>query len=54
MTGSGKTLAYIWPAIVHIMHQQELSPDDGPIALILVPTRELALQVIIVNSIFLN
>lgn len=44
-TGSGKTLAYIWPAIVHIMHQPELAPGDGPIALIVLPTRELAIQV---------
>ncbi|KAF7639549.1 hypothetical protein Mgra_00000879 [Meloidogyne graminicola] len=44
-TGSGKTLAYIWPTIVHIMNQEELSPGDGPIALIIVPTRELAIQV---------
>uniref|UniRef100_A0A915LCN1 RNA helicase n=1 Tax=Meloidogyne javanica TaxID=6303 RepID=A0A915LCN1_MELJA len=44
-TGSGKTLAYIWPTIVHIMNQEELAPGDGPIALIVVPTRELAIQV---------
>uniref|UniRef100_A0A914USU1 RNA helicase n=1 Tax=Plectus sambesii TaxID=2011161 RepID=A0A914USU1_9BILA len=44
-TGSGKTAAYLWPALVHIMHQPELQPGDGPIALIVVPTRELAIQV---------
>lgn len=45
MTGSGKTAAYIWPMIVHIAGQPNLEKDDGPIGLILVPTRELALQV---------
>lgn len=44
-TGSGKTMAYIWPAIVHIMEQEELAPGEGPIALVVVPTRELAIQV---------
>jgi ATP-dependent RNA helicase DDX42 len=44
-TGSGKTAAYLWPALVHIMHQSELKQGDGPIALIVVPTRELAIQV---------
>ncbi|XP_011157858.1 ATP-dependent RNA helicase dbp2 [Solenopsis invicta] len=44
-TGSGKTLAYILPAIVHINHQPRLSRNDGPIALILAPTRELAQQI---------
>ena len=45
MTGSGKTAAYLWPMIVHIMGQPNLKKGDGPIGLILVPTRELALQV---------
>ncbi|GBP82973.1 Probable ATP-dependent RNA helicase DDX5 [Eumeta japonica] len=44
-TGSGKTLAYMLPAAVHIVHQQRLSRGDGPIALILAPTRELAQQI---------
>ncbi|XP_029032685.1 uncharacterized protein LOC117604337 isoform X2 [Osmia lignaria lignaria] len=44
-TGSGKTLGYILPAIVHIIHQPRLSPGDGPVALILAPTRELAQQI---------
>ncbi|XP_064630913.1 uncharacterized protein LOC135489471 isoform X1 [Lineus longissimus] len=44
-TGSGKTLSFILPAIVHINHQPYLRPNDGPIALVLVPTRELAQQV---------
>ncbi|XP_054714974.1 probable ATP-dependent RNA helicase DDX5 [Uloborus diversus] len=44
-TGSGKTLAYILPAVVHINHQPPLARGDGPIALILAPTRELAQQI---------
>ena len=44
-TGSGKTAAFIWPMLVHIMDQRELSPDEGPIGLILAPTRELAQQI---------
>ncbi|XP_031782248.1 ATP-dependent RNA helicase dbp2 isoform X2 [Nasonia vitripennis] len=44
-TGSGKTLAYILPAIVHINNQPRLQRGDGPIALVLAPTRELAQQI---------
>ncbi|XP_005994328.1 probable ATP-dependent RNA helicase DDX17 isoform X2 [Latimeria chalumnae] len=44
-TGSGKTLAYLLPAIVHINHQPYLERGDGPICLVLAPTRELAQQV---------
>ncbi|XP_013190726.2 uncharacterized protein LOC106135082 [Amyelois transitella] len=44
-TGSGKTLAYMLPAAVHIVHQQRIQRGDGPVALILAPTRELAQQI---------
>ncbi|XP_037901410.1 DEAD-box ATP-dependent RNA helicase 20-like [Glossina fuscipes] len=44
-TGSGKTLAYVLPAVVHINNQPRLEHSDGPIALILAPTRELAQQI---------
>ncbi|KAG7188356.1 hypothetical protein KM043_008012 [Ampulex compressa] len=44
-TGSGKTLAYILPATVHIHNQPRLSRGEGPIVLILAPTRELAQQI---------
>jgi len=44
-TGSGKTLGYTLPAIVHIKNQDKLKPGDGPIALVLAPTRELAQQI---------
>ena len=44
-TGSGKTLSYCLPAIVHINAQPLLSPGDGPVVLVLAPTRELAVQI---------
>ncbi|EDV41173.1 uncharacterized protein Dana_GF10884, isoform A [Drosophila ananassae] len=44
-TGSGKTLAYVLPAVVHINNQPRLERGDGPIALVLAPTRELAQQI---------
>ena len=45
-TGSGKTLAFILPAIIHIQAQPRLERGDGPIALVLAPTRELACQIL--------
>lgn len=42
---SGKTLAYTIPAIIHILGQPMLQHGDGPIALVLAPTRELAQQI---------
>eukprot|EP00930_Biecheleria_cincta_P019708 TRINITY_DN1497_c2_g1_i1.p1 TRINITY_DN1497_c2_g1~~TRINITY_DN1497_c2_g1_i1.p1 ORF type:complete len:739 (+),score=135.35 TRINITY_DN1497_c2_g1_i1:36-2219(+) len=45
-TGSGKTLAYLLPALPHIEAQSPLPKQRrGPIALILAPTRELAVQI---------
>ena len=60
-TGSGKTISFALPAMLHInacayyilfvirfliiYSQPLLSPGDGPIALILAPTRELAVQI---------
>lgn len=60
-TGSGKTIAFTLPAMLHInayallcifpskfspvFRQPLLAPGDGPIALILAPTRELAVQI---------
>jgi ATP-dependent RNA helicase DDX5/DBP2 len=44
-TGSGKTLAFLLPGIVHINAQPALRPGDGPIVLVLAPTRELANQI---------
>ncbi|RUS88950.1 hypothetical protein EGW08_003286 [Elysia chlorotica] len=51
-TGSGKTLGFMLPAIVHVNHQPYLEHGDGPIVLVLVPTRELAQQVIEVSNEF--
>ena len=54
-TGSGKTLAYIWPMIVHINDQPHINPGvDGPIGLVLTPTRELAKQVYKYASTFIQ
>ncbi|RSH95127.1 ATP-dependent RNA helicase dbp2 [Saitozyma podzolica] len=44
-TGSGKTISFALPAMVHINAQPLLAPGDGPIVLILAPTRELAVQI---------
>ncbi len=43
-TGSGKTLAYLIPSVQRILSEQQ-SADAGTLALVLVPTRELARQV---------
>uniref|UniRef100_A0A336MNI9 Probable ATP-dependent RNA helicase DDX46 n=1 Tax=Culicoides sonorensis TaxID=179676 RepID=A0A336MNI9_CULSO len=44
-TGSGKTLAFILPMFRHILDQPPLEEGDGPIAIILTPTRELCMQI---------
>ena len=48
-TGSGKTIAFVLPALEHIFGQPKLEPGvpgaDEPVALILAPTRELAMQI---------
>lgn len=44
-TGSGKTLAFILPMFRHILDQSQLEEGDGPIAIILTPTRELCMQI---------
>ncbi|KAF4662922.1 atp-dependent rna helicase [Perkinsus chesapeaki] len=44
-TGSGKTLAYLLPMIRHVMAQPPLFYNEGPIGLVIAPTRELALQI---------
>ena len=45
-TGSGKTLAYGIPAVNKIVNAKPLNPSvDGPLALVLAPTRELAQQI---------
>lgn len=44
-TGSGKTLAFILPMFRHILDQPTLEDGDGPIAIIMTPTRELCMQI---------
>ncbi|XP_042497962.1 DEAD-box ATP-dependent RNA helicase 20-like isoform X1 [Macadamia integrifolia] len=44
-TGSGKTLAYLLPALIHVSAQPRLVRGEGPIVLVLAPTRELAVQI---------
>ncbi|VDO94496.1 unnamed protein product [Soboliphyme baturini] len=44
-TGSGKTLAFLIPMYRHVLDQPSLEEMDGPIALIMTPTRELAMQI---------
>ncbi|XP_034951508.1 probable ATP-dependent RNA helicase DDX46 [Chelonus insularis] len=44
-TGSGKTLAFLLPMFRHILDQPSLADGDGPIALIMTPTRELCMQI---------
>ncbi|KAI1105227.1 P-loop containing nucleoside triphosphate hydrolase protein [Jackrogersella minutella] len=44
-TGSGKTLAFLLPMFRHIKDQRPLRENEGPIGLIMTPTRELATQI---------
>lgn len=44
-TGSGKTLAYSLPLCVFLKTRDPCSPGEGPVTLILTPTRELMRQV---------
>lgn len=44
-TGSGKTISFLLPMFRHIKDQRPLDALDGPIGLVLSPTRELATQI---------
>ncbi|GAA0187533.1 hypothetical protein LIER_34821 [Lithospermum erythrorhizon] len=44
-SGSGKTAAFTVPMIQHCLAQPPVRRGDGPLALILAPTRELAQQI---------
>jgi ATP-dependent RNA helicase DDX46/PRP5 len=44
-TGSGKTLAYLLPLLRQILDQPPLREGEGPIGLVLAPSRELVVQV---------
>lgn len=44
-TGSGKTAAFVLPMVVHISQQARVRQGEGPIGVVLAPTRELAEQI---------
>jgi ATP-dependent RNA helicase DDX46/PRP5 len=44
-TGSGKTLGFVVPMLRHIKDQRPIQQGDGPVALIMAPTRELVSQI---------
>jgi ATP-dependent RNA helicase DDX46/PRP5 len=44
-TGSGKTLAFVLPMLRHVKDQPPLEQGDGPICLVVAPTRELVQQI---------
>jgi len=44
-TGSGKTAAFVLPMLRHILGQRSLESGEGPIGLIIAPTRELSVQI---------
>ena len=44
-TGSGKTLSFVLPALIHCKAQPPTRSGDGPVVLVLAPTRELAVQI---------
>ena len=44
-TGSGKTIAFLLPMFRHIKAQRPLANLEGPIGLVITPTRELAHQI---------
>jgi ATP-dependent RNA helicase DDX46/PRP5 len=44
-TGSGKTIAFLLPLFRHIKDQRPLEQMEGPIAIVMTPTRELAVQI---------
>ncbi|EOR01728.1 hypothetical protein E3P89_03630 [Wallemia ichthyophaga] len=44
-TGSGKTIAFLLPLFRHIKDQRPIENLEGPIGVIMTPTRELAVQI---------
>jgi len=44
-TGTGKTLCYVLPLLVFLRRQRATLPGEGPLAVILAPTRELVDQI---------
>lgn len=44
-TGSGKTISYLLPLFRHVKDQRPVTGMEGPIAMVMAPTRELAMQI---------
>ncbi|SPO21703.1 related to RNA helicase [Ustilago trichophora] len=44
-TGSGKTMAFLLPMFRHIKDQRPVETAEGPVGIIMTPTRELAVQI---------
>ena len=44
-TGSGKTVAFLLPLFRHVKDQRSVGGGEGPIAIVMSPTRELAMQI---------
>ena len=44
-TVSGKTIAFLLPLFRHIKDQRPLEQMEGPMAIVMTPTRELAVQI---------
>jgi ATP-dependent RNA helicase DDX23/PRP28 len=44
-TGSGKSAAFLLPLIAKILKMPPLVVEDGPYAIIMAPSRELAIQI---------
>jgi superfamily II DNA/RNA helicase len=44
-TGTGKTAAFLLPLVIHVAAQPRVRPGEGPAAIVLAPTRELAEQI---------
>ncbi|CBQ70581.1 related to RNA helicase [Sporisorium reilianum SRZ2] len=44
-TGSGKTMAFLLPMFRHIKDQRPVEVGEGPVGIVMTPTRELAVQI---------
>jgi len=52
-TGSGKTLAFLLPMLRHIKDQRPVDSGEGPIGLVVAPTRELCTQIFLECKVFI-
>ncbi len=53
-TGSGKTIAFLLPMFRHVKDQRPVAGSEGPIAVVISPTRELAMQIYRESKAFLK